>query len=139
MIDGPPVECPGEERTWWDVALAELKAGTLSLVQTVRCDYYQLLYVNIWRLVDSSRSIWVKECTIRAAPCCTFFKALDIFDDGRMLMLCAFRKQSENLCDFRWMWILKLYNRSTGAVTDLMEMAQDFMGQTTLYTGSLLS
>ncbi|TVT97075.1 hypothetical protein EJB05_57714, partial [Eragrostis curvula] len=94
-IDGPPMTgwcLVGQDETW-DVALRELK-GTLGVVETAgSCNH--LRYANVWRLVDSAhqRSVWVKECTIEMGQqCCRFFKALEIFQDGRMLMVRAFGK-----------------------------------------------
>jgi hypothetical protein len=65
------------------------------------------------------------------------FKPLEILVDGRMLMLNAFKKKEENMCDVQC--VLQLYHPSTGALTDLMEMGNDFRGPLTLYTGSLFS
>lgn len=52
-------------------------------------------------------------------------------------MLNAFKKEEENLCDVQS--VLQLYHPSTGVLTDLMDMGNDFRGPLTLYTGSLFS
>jgi hypothetical protein len=138
IISGPPVN----KDVGWEMALAALK-GSLCLIQTdaglgqnnnIGRRYYTK---NIWFLVDSERSIWVKKYAIQMPEGWCLFKPLEILVDGRMLMLNAFKKKEENMCDVQC--VLQLYHPSTGALTDLMEMGNDFRGPLTLYTGSLFS
>ncbi|KAK3154207.1 hypothetical protein QOZ80_2BG0187660 [Eleusine coracana subsp. coracana] len=136
-LNGPPFGYPKEKESW-DTSLAELRKGTLSMVQAVRSiDYPSHRYTNIWRLVNPDKSVWVKECTIRMNITWRLFKALEIFGDGRILMLNAFHKENELLSDIPC--FLQLYDPSTRTLTDLMEMPEGFRGGMTLYTGSLLS
>jgi hypothetical protein len=135
VIYGPPAACPGQEggtTEAWDVALAELK-GALSVVQNVELGRNIFAYINIWRLVDAAQSIWVKECTIQMDESCIACTPLEVFQDGRVMLSSCFMKQPTEPS------ILQLYNSSTGAVTDAMEMPHGFLlRQITLYTGSLL-
>ncbi|CAO1944049.1 unnamed protein product [Urochloa humidicola] len=141
VIDGPPAatECPKEEGRWqWqEMVLAELKC-TLSVVQTVRSRCHpDDGYTNIWLLVDREKSIWVKGYTIRRPRSWWYFKVLDILGDGRILMLNSIKKD-DDVDFFDAACILQFYNPSTGALTNLLEMGEDFRGPMTLYTRSLL-
>ncbi|KAL6634254.1 hypothetical protein ACP70R_026925 [Stipagrostis hirtigluma subsp. patula] len=134
MINGPPIECQRGE-----MALAELK-GMLSLVQVVGSFHRNTRepYVNIWLLVDSERSTWVKQYKIQVPRGCCLFKVLEIMDDGRILILNASKEKEQNLYDIQC--VLQLHHPSTGVITNLVELGNDFRGPTmTLYTGSLLS
>ncbi|RLM80817.1 hypothetical protein C2845_PM12G16200 [Panicum miliaceum] len=139
----------GAPRTGWSdevsgchMRLAELK-GTLSVLQTVGAGYDNSddRDTNIWLLVDPKKSIWVKGHTIRTPKSWGWFRALDIFVDGRILMLNYYLtttsgKDDQDLCGAH----LQFYNTSTGALTDLMEMGQGFIGSSlTLYTRNLLA
>ncbi|CAN6207051.1 unnamed protein product [Urochloa humidicola] len=140
MIDGPGMEL------WKDgescgIVLAELKA-TLNIVQTV---YYPFSYqyghgygtcIDIWLLVDSKKSIWVKQYTIQMPRSLFRNKALDVLGDGRILLLNGFWKQERDRFSYRH--ILQFYNPCTKVVTDIMEMAEEFNGAMAFYTGSLL-
>jgi hypothetical protein len=89
------------------------------------------LYANVWRLIDYSKSVWVKAYTIRMPAQYSSIQVLDALDDGRKLLLLShlnyFRRQ-----------VLQFFNPSTEAFTDIKEMAQQCNGMA-LYTGSLLS
>ncbi|CAL4887646.1 unnamed protein product [Urochloa decumbens] len=135
VIDGPPT---GERQKGekWEMVLAELK-GTLSVVQTVWSRCHPQGYTNIWLLVDPAKSVWVKEYTVRRPRSWSYFKALDILADGRILMLNSFNKD-DDVDFFDAPCILQFYNPSTGALTNLLEMGENFRGPMTLYTRSLL-
>ncbi|CAN6163213.1 unnamed protein product [Urochloa humidicola] len=137
-IDGPEIG-PGKDGEAWDFALAELKA-TLNMVHTVY--YYSVsdedgygAYANIWLLIDSKKSIWVKQYTIQMPRNLLPIKALDVVCDGRVLLLNQKVEQDE----FPYRHVLQFYNPSTEALTDFMEMAEEFDGAMAFYTGSLLS
>ncbi|CAN6238254.1 unnamed protein product [Urochloa humidicola] len=133
VIDGPPVtECPEEES--WEMVLAELR-GTVSVVQTVSSRCHSDSYTNIWLLVDPDKSVWAKGYTIRRPSSLWYSKVLDILADGRILMLNS-NKDDRGL--YHTPDILQFYNPSTGALTNLLEMGEDFIGPMTLYNRSLL-
>jgi hypothetical protein len=137
VIDGPPVvACPqGQEGMEWKVASLAVLKGTLSVVHIAALNsYHPYGYVNIWRLVDS---VWVKECTIQMPQSCCFLKPLEILEDGSVMMAANFETGNGfNIEDFRS--AIQLYNRSAEAVIDVMDMAPGFIGNLTVYTGSLL-
>ncbi|KAG0531301.1 hypothetical protein BDA96_04G011900 [Sorghum bicolor] len=149
IISGPSSASPLNKDVGWEMALAPLK-GSLCLIQTdiirnnnnnnnhhpgSRCYCTK----NIWFLVDSERSIWVKEYAIQMTEGWCLFKPLEILVDGRILMLNAFKKKEQKLSDDDVQCVLQLYHPTTGALTHLMEMGNDFRGPLTLYTGSLLT
>ncbi|TVU29930.1 hypothetical protein EJB05_21526, partial [Eragrostis curvula] len=135
-IDGPPVGSPNREEKW-EMALAELRKGTLCLVQMIgtrrRCQGDRC--ANVWLLVDS---VWVKEYEIQMPKTWIMFRAIEILGDGRILTLNGFKEDGD---EYYWhaRCILQLYDANTGTLTDLMEMTQDLRGLVTLYTGSFLS
>ncbi|TVT99861.1 hypothetical protein EJB05_54748, partial [Eragrostis curvula] len=133
MINCPPPIRHAKKEDSWEITLAELK-GALCMVQTVRA---RECYTNIWRLVDSQRSVWVKEGSIPMTQSWGFLKALEIFEDGRILMLSAFDKEEEQRSARSC--VLQLYDPSKETLTDVMEMTEEFRGPLTLYPGSLLS
>ncbi|CAL5021768.1 unnamed protein product [Urochloa decumbens] len=136
LIDGPPAGERQKGETW-EMVLAELK-GTLSVVQTVWSrSHPQGGYTNIWLLVDPAKSVWVKEYTIRRPRSWCYFKALDILADGRILMLNSFKKD-DDVDSLDGPCILQFYNPSTGALTNLLEMGENFRGPMTLCTRSIL-
>ncbi|KAK3158046.1 hypothetical protein QOZ80_2AG0132210 [Eleusine coracana subsp. coracana] len=136
-LDGPPFGYPKKMESW-DTSLAELRKGTLSMVQAVWSVRSQgRHYANIWHLVDSEKSIWVKQCMIELTKRWRFFKPLQIFEDGKILTLNAFKENGQHVMDVHC--ILQLYDPITKTLTDLMKMPEEFRGGITLYTGSLLS
>ncbi|CAL5054153.1 unnamed protein product [Urochloa decumbens] len=138
-INGPPMgQC--KDGT---IALAEFKA-TLNMVQTVRTPAYDDghgLCTNIWALIDSKKSIWIKQYTIEIPRNLFLHRVLDVLSDGRILLLNSFWKQEKNVFSHRsaLRYIIQFYNPSTKAVTDIMEMAEEFGVTMSFYTGSLLS
>ncbi|CAN6220526.1 unnamed protein product [Urochloa humidicola] len=136
MIHGPAMG-PWKEGESWTTTLTVLKE-TLSMVQTVRTLRSEDGYcTNIWVLIDSEKSMWVKQYTIQMPGSLFHNKVLDVLSDGRILLLNEFKKQEQD--GFSYCYILQLYNPSTYAFTDVTEMAEDFEGSMTFYTGSLLS
>jgi F-box interacting protein len=125
-ITGPPLRLMVEQ----DIALTELKE-TLCMVHSIECTDNLgglSLYANVWRLIDYNKSVWVKVYTIRMPAECLFTKVLDVLDDGRILLLNRRRRR----------YVLQFFNPSMEAFTDIMEMAEGFSGEMTIYTGSLL-
>ncbi|CAL5049085.1 unnamed protein product [Urochloa decumbens] len=141
-INGPPMgRC--KEGESWTIALAEFKA-TLNMVQMVRTPAYEDghgLCTNIWALIDSKKSIWIKQYTIEIPRNLFLHRVLDVLSDGRILLLNSFWKQEKNVFSHRsaLRYIIQFYNPSTKAVTDIMEMAEEFGVTMSFYTGSLLS
>ncbi|CAN6163214.1 unnamed protein product [Urochloa humidicola] len=133
-INGPPME-PWKEGESWTIALAEFKA-TLSMIHTFRTRAYGYC-TNIWVLIDSKKSIWVKQYTIQRPRNLLPVKVLDVLSDGKILLLNTFWRQDQTILSYRY--IIQFYNPSTEAFTDIMEMAEEFCGTVAFYTGSLLS
>ncbi|CAN6200896.1 unnamed protein product [Urochloa humidicola] len=135
-INGPDMG-QWEKGESWTIALTELKA-TLSMVQTVHTLADRNRYfTNIWVLIDSKRSIWVKQYTIQMPRSLFFTKVLDVRGDGKVLLLNGSDKREKNRFSHRY--VLQLYNLSTEDFTEIMEMAEEFDGAMAFYTGSLLS
>ncbi|TVT97074.1 hypothetical protein EJB05_57713, partial [Eragrostis curvula] len=95
----------------WEMALAELRKGTLCVVQIIGPRRYQaieilgdgrILALNGFK--EDGKDFWDARCNFWDARC-----------------------------------ILQLYDANTGTLTDLMEMTLDLRGLVTLYTGSFLS
>ncbi|CAN6216067.1 unnamed protein product [Urochloa humidicola] len=133
-IDGPGMGPRKDHKEGWIYALAELKA-TLNMIRTSYCplSYQDDIGVNaqIWLLVDSKKSIWVKQYAIQMPENLFDVKALNALGDGRILFL--------NRKDKFDRYILQFYDPSIEAVTDFMEMPNEFDGGMAFYTGSLLS
>ncbi|KAL6603717.1 hypothetical protein ACP70R_044078 [Stipagrostis hirtigluma subsp. patula] len=92
---------------------------------------------NIWLLVDSEKSVWVKEYTIQV-PECFQIKALEVLGDGRILLLNTFKKGEKGEQNPRPLrYIMQLYDTRRRACTDAIEMSGEFQGPTALYTVSL--
>ncbi|KAL6603714.1 hypothetical protein ACP70R_044075 [Stipagrostis hirtigluma subsp. patula] len=122
-IHGPAIDPkrPGER---WHTALGELK-GALSMVKIVQFHRHDPHTItDIWMLVDSEKSVWVKAYVIQSPKCWYVVKPLDVLRDGRLLLLRTVDKRAakghphptENK------YILQLYDSTTGAFTDLMDM-----------------
>ncbi|KAL6603715.1 hypothetical protein ACP70R_044076 [Stipagrostis hirtigluma subsp. patula] len=136
-IKGPVIQC-SEKGERWEIALCELN-GALSLVETVHSPL-DGSYANIWLLVDSDKSIWVKEYTIQMPKTVFLVRALDVLIDGRVLLFSAFGIGEEQYRFPESSYIMQLYDPNTRVCTDLMEMTEEFRGTTmALYTGDILS
>ncbi|TVU08420.1 hypothetical protein EJB05_41824, partial [Eragrostis curvula] len=90
-------------------------------------------YTNIWLLINSEKSIWVKEYTIQMPKHWILLKALGVLVDGRVLLLNALKREEERTPG-ALQYILQYYDPGTGAFTDKMKMTEDFRGEMTLYT-----
>ncbi|CAN6163212.1 unnamed protein product [Urochloa humidicola] len=134
-IDGPAMGPRKDDNgEAWDFALVELKAA-LNMVRTAYCrplsnqDGFGV-NAHIWLLVDSKKSIWVKQYAIQMPEKLHDVKVLDVLGDGRILFL---NKDQFNR------YSLQFYDPSIEALTDFMEMPNEFDGDMAFYTGSLLS
>nr|XP_034591813.1 uncharacterized protein LOC117853605 [Setaria viridis] len=138
-IEAPATEWPKEEERW-EITIGELK-GTLSMVETVRSLMDGTAYTNIWLLVDSEKSVWVKEYTIHMPRTVSLVEALEVLGDGTILLLSTFEMEgNSHLFERKKMRVLQLYGPSTRVCKDLMKMAEHrFCNKIALYTGSLLS
>ncbi|OEL21660.1 hypothetical protein BAE44_0017321 [Dichanthelium oligosanthes] len=79
------------------------------MVQTVSRPIKHEPYVNIWFLVDSEKSVWVKNYVIQMHESWYGFEAMpETLVDGRMLLLNFVKKQEQE--SHAPKWILQLYD-----------------------------
>jgi hypothetical protein len=70
---------------------------------------------NIWLLVDSEKSVWVKGYTIHMPRTVSLVEALEVLGDGKILLLSTFEMQGGNrLFERKKMRVLQLYDPSKG-------------------------
>jgi F-box interacting protein len=143
MING---QAFGIQEKIWHVKLIELK-GCLGVVQFLGnspffCEPHDHCYAIIWLLVDSNKSVWVKEYTIEMPKTWRWPRQLWALDDGRILFLVSKLEKATKLNKtsyHRPRHVLEFYNPSTKAFTKLMDVTMGFYDKLVLYNGSLLS
>ncbi|KAF8658620.1 hypothetical protein HU200_008467 [Digitaria exilis] len=126
----PVIQFP--RATMWPTCLVELN-GTLAMVESEE----GLCQTNVWLLVDSEKSIWIKQHVIQMHKSWRI-EPLEVLGDGRVLLMNLVEKQRQGSHRLTLRWILQLRDPNTGAHTDLVEMPREYKGQMALYRGSLL-